>query len=479
MNETPILLVDDELKLLKASQLLLMSKGFSNVATISDSRQVMGYLQQHDVGVVVLDLNMPHLGGLDLLPEITNEYPSTPVVVMTAIDETDTAVSCMKTGAFDFLVKPVETERLASTIRRAIEHRAMYQELNTLRERFFSEKIENIAAFSSIVTASPKMHNLFKYMEVIAPSRQPILICGETGVGKELVAKALHSLSGCRGGFVAVNVAGLDDTVFSDTLFGHRKGAFTGADQAREGLVAKAAEGTLFLDEIGDLNDQSQIKLLRLLQEREYYPVGSDNANVSSARVLLATNHDLQKLIEEKRFRKDLYYRLYAHRLTIPPLRERCEDIAPLLDHFLEVAAVSFGKKKPTPPGELVTLLQTYDFPGNVRELEAMVHDAVARHCSGVLSMESFSSAIGSARTPRSRGEQRPPAGNPLEDLFGHFPSMREVEDYLISEAMLRSKGNQGIAASMLGISRQGLNKRLRNESTNLLEKGGDADGPA
>ncbi|GAM10069.1 acetoacetate metabolism regulatory protein AtoC [Geobacter sp. OR-1] len=363
MNDIPILLVDDELRLLKASQLLLASRGFRNVFAISNSTDVMDYLQSNEVAVIVLDLYMPKLSGIDLLPEIVNEYPFIPVIVMTAVDETETAVSCMKRGAFDFLVKPVETERLVATIRRAIEHRAICRELDTLRERFFSEKLDHAEAFSPIVSTSNKMHTLFKYMEVIAPSRQPILICGETGVGKELVAKALHTLSGCTGDFVAVNVAGLDDTVFADTLFGHKKGAFTGAERPREGLVAKAASGTLFLDEIGDLNDSSQIKLLRLLQEKEYYPVGSDDPCISSARVLLATNHDLQKLIDEKRFRKDLYYRLCTHRLVIPPLRERTEDVAPLLNHFLEEAANSFGKKKPTPRRNWLPCYRPTHFP--------------------------------------------------------------------------------------------------------------------
>jgi len=248
-------------------------------------------------------------------------------------------------------------------------------------------------------------------------------------------------------------------------LFGHRKGAFTGADQSRDGLIVKASCGTLLLDEIGDLSDQSQIKLLRLLQEKEYYAVGSDNPSTSNARILLATNHDLQKLIEERRFRKDLYYRLCAHRLVIPPLRERVEDVAPLLDHFLDAAARCMGKKKPTPPPDLVTLLETYPFPGNVRELEAMVHDAVARHDAGVLSMESFSTAIGMSRAVKPSNEGKTSGINTLEEAFGHFPTIHEIEKYMIAEAMLRSKGNQGIAANMLGITRQTLNKRLRNES--------------
>jgi DNA-binding NtrC family response regulator len=464
MFDMPILLIDDEPMLLKASKLLLTSKGFPAVVTVSDSRKVMGYLAEHNVSVVVLDLFMPMLSGLDLLPELVREYPEMPVIVMTATDETDTAVNCMKQGAFDFLVKPVEPERLVATIRMALERRTMNSEFSALRDQFFTDKILNTEAFSSIVTVSSKMQTLFKYMEAVAPSRQPVLICGETGVGKELFAKALHNLSGCKGKFVAVNVAGLDDTVFADTLFGHRKGAFTGADQAREGLIVKAVSGTLFLDEIGDLNDQSQIKLLRLLQEREFYAVGSDNPSTTNARILLATNHDLQKLIEEGRFRKDLYFRLYAHRLLIPPLRERTEDLALLLDHFLVEAAHAFEKKKPTPPPELVTLLKNYPFPGNVRELEALVYDAVARHSEGVLSMESFWEVITVFSAERFVDRRKRGGNDALISLFGHFPTITEVEEYLISQALQQSKGNQGIAANLLGISRQTLNKRIRSD---------------
>lgn len=462
MNDMPILLIDDEPRLLKASKLLLTSKGFNNVTVISNSCEVMGHLTAHKASVVVLDLFMPKLSGHDLLPKLVSEYPEMPVIVMTSMDETETAVTCMKKGAFDFLVKPVESERFAATISKALEHRAIRSELSTLRDQFFAEKIMNPGAFDSIITVSSKMHTLFRYMEALAPSRQPVLILGETGVGKELFAKALHRLSRCKGDFVAVNVSGLDDTVFADTLFGHRKGAFTGAEQAREGLIVKASSGTLFLDEIGDLKEQSQIKLLRLLQEREFYAVGSDKPCYSDARILLATNQDLPKLVTEGRFRKDLYFRLCTHRLLIPPLRERMEDMAVLLDHFLVDAAGEFNKKKPTLPPELVNLLANYSFPGNVRELKAMIYDAVARHYEGILSMESFREVISGGCSNNTIDCSRLAGNDALLALFGHFPTIAEVEEYMISDALKQSKGNQGIAANLLGISRQTLNKRLR-----------------
>jgi DNA-binding NtrC family response regulator len=290
-----------------------------------------------------------------------------------------------------------------------------------------------------------------------------VLISGDTGVGKEQIARSVHELSGCRGEFVAVNVAGLDDSMFSDTLFGHKKGAFTGADLAREGLIARAEGGTLFLDEIGDLNEMSQIKLLRLLQEKEYYPAGSDIARKSDARLVLATNRDLQIRIAEGKFRNDLYYRLCTHQINIPPLRERRDDIPRLLDHILAKAAASLNKKKPVPPPELAVQLSLYPFPGNVRELETMVFDAVTRHSSGVLSMESFRGKIGAEWLVHPSTEASPHSDeeHALAGIFGHFPTIDEAEHYMIGEAMHIARGDQGIAAKLLGMGRQTLNKRL------------------
>jgi DNA-binding NtrC family response regulator len=228
-------------------------------------------------------------------------------------------------------------------------------------------------------------------------------------------------------------------------------------------MIACAGGGTLFLDEIGDLNEASQIKLLRLLQEQEYYPVGSDAIRKSDARILLATNRDLQGLIAAGKFRKDLYFRLCTHQIELPPLRERLDDIPLLLDHFLTAAAVEFNKKKPTPPNELVTLLQLYSYPGNIRELEAMVFDAVARHSSGILSMESFKKATGAEHQVLPSAIPSASGDKSLAAFFGHFPNICEVEEYMINEAMKLAKGNQGMAASLLGMSRQTLNNRLKN----------------
>jgi len=462
--QKPILLVDDEEHILNSSRLLLLSSGFSEVLTQNDSSKVLPLLEKQPVSLIVLDLHMPKLSGVELLAKLVNEYPHIPVILVTANDEVTTIVECMRMGAFDYIIKPVEATRLVASVRKALEHSNLSHEVASLKQRLLSDELQNPAAFTQIATGNKRMRALFQYVEVIAPTLQPALITGETGTGKELFARVIHDLSGCKGEFIALNVAGLDDNMFSDTLFGHRKGAFTGAEQNREGMVACAKGGTLFLDEIGDLDNSSQVKLLRLLQEKEYYPVGSDLLRKSDARIVMATNRNLPKLIAEGKFRNDLYYRLCAHQLQIPPLRERLDDIPLLLDHLVSKAATAMNKKVPSYPSQLVVLLSIYSFPGNVRELEGMVFDALVRHVSGILSMESFRVATGDVRVT-AEFEDAPPAdgNNPLNALFGHFPTVGEVEDYLINEAMKLAKNNQGIAANLLGMNRQTLNKRLKN----------------
>ncbi len=458
-GQPPVVLVDDESTVLLSSRMILASAGIDNVRTVEDSRELMPTLAREGAAAVVLDLFMPYLSGSQLLPEITREYPDLPVIVMTASQEVETAVACMKEGAFDYLVKPVEESRFVSSVRRALEVRSLRRQVDALKRYLISDELEHGEAFAPIVTVSRKMRALFQYLEAVAGSGEPVLITGETGVGKELLAEAVHRLSGRPGPFVAINLAGLDDTLFSDTLFGHRKGAYSGADTAREGMVAQAAGGTLFLDEIGDLKPASQVKLLRLLQERQYYPLGSDVAKLSDARVVCATNCDLETQIADGGFRPDLYFRLSVHQVDVPPLRQRPEDIPVLLDHFIEEAAQSLDRKPPKAPPELLTLLDNYHFPGNVRELRAMVFDAVARLQSGrILSAKHFRKIIKSqqAAAARRTEDDAPPAA--MEE---RFPTLKEAEQRHIDEAMKRANGNQGIAATLLGISRPALNRRL------------------
>jgi DNA-binding NtrC family response regulator len=306
------------------------------------------------------------------------------------------------------------------------------------------------------------MHELIRYVGIIAPSFQPILITGETGVGKELFAQAIHSLSKRTGMFISVNVAGLDDTLFTDTLFGHRKGSYTGAISDRDGLIRKAAQGTLFLDEIGDLNELSQIKLLRLLQENEYYPIGSDLPVQNNARLLVATNQNLKQRMIEGKFRKDLYYRLCSHQVNIPPLRSRIDDIPLLLNHYLQEYGNAQGKKNLRYRNELVNLLTTYDFPGNVRELQAMILDVVTRSSDGKIHLAAFKDLISRERGALSSSPGHPAEVDFIPVTFQNFPTLKEAESELIRRALEICNNNQGAAAQMLGITRQALNNRLR-----------------
>lgn len=454
----PILLVDDEASwLLSLSISLERHRGLNNIVSCQDSRKVLGLLAEQSVSLVILDLNMPHKSGEELLQVIHQDYPDLPVIILTGLHQIETAVNCMRLGAFDFFIKTTEEERLLAGVDRALRWRNLQLENLCLREQLLHRDRPEDPVFDPIVTRNSAMKSIFSYIRAISQSREPVLICGESGVGKELIAQAIHQTSCRHAHLVAVNVAGLDDTVFSDTLFGHTRGSFTGADRVRPGLIEKAAGGTLFLDEIGDLSLSSQVKLLRLLQEGEYYPLGSDQPKYSEAQIIVATNCDLQKAQRDGRFRKDLYFRLQSHQIRVPALRDRLDDIPLLLQHFLMEAATTLNKNVPTPPPELVVLLQTYSFPGNVRELRAMVFDAVSRHKGRKLSMSVFNSIIGQSRQ-RSWKKEPCPSQRPT----GEFLSIEGLVERHIDEALECAKGNQTIAAGMLGLSGAALSKRLK-----------------
>ncbi len=471
----PVLLVDDDEVACNVMSLTLQEAWIKNVQIICDSRQVLPFLKEHGAALVLLDLFMPHLSGQELLKAIRHEYPGTQVVVISGANELKIAVECMKQGALDYLSKPVEGSRLIACVSNALRINAMQGELLSLKKRLLEDSLEHPDVFAAIKTRSNKMRALFQYAEVVARSQQPILITGETGVGKELIAHAVHSLSQVSGDFISLNVAGLDDATFSDTLFGHKKGAFTGADQAREGLISRAAGGTLFLDEIGDLEERSQIKLLRLLQEGEYYQVGSDLLKKLAAHIVAATNHNLVERVAQKLFRRDLLYRLSTHTIHIPPLRERPEDIPLLLAHFLTEAATDYQKPKPPVSDNLVACLIRYGFPGNVRELKAMVYDAVARYSGGDLIIQPCNRLWDDTEVDSSGGNPVTLLEQNIETVFGHFPTVDEAEEYLINEALRRTSGNLNLAAAMLGITRQTIANRRRKSGV-APEKAGRSD---
>ncbi len=454
-----VLLVDDEEEILVGFEFTLNSRGITNTASTSDSSAVMPFLAENNVGVVLLDLSMPGKTGEELLKEIKSGYPHIKVIVITGLNRVETAVNCMKLGAFDYMVKPVEQQRLVSSVKRAIELQEQQNEYRSFRELVLKDELKHPQVFKEIVTQNKKMRSIFQYIEAIAPTNKPVLITGDSGVGKGLIANAIHTLSRLQGKFVSVNIAGLDDNIFTDTLYGHIKGAFTGAEKIRAGLVEQATQGSLFLDEIGELSPSSQVKLLRLLEEEEYLPIGSDIAKEAQVRVIAATNKSVNQLRESKFFRTDLYYRLQIHHIHLPALVDRLDDLPVLVNHFFEQAAKSLNKKKPTPPRELIALLSTYRFPGNIRELHSMVFDAVSHHQSKMLSMDRFREHM---LKHGDLPEDEPAEVQEDETIYSsldNLPTLKEARLQLIKEALNRSQENTAIAADMLGISRSGLNK--------------------
>lgn len=464
VREEAILVVDDDRDFLNEVRLMLVSNGAGKVVTLNDSRRVLDELEQGGIAVLLLDWVMPHKTGADLLPVVVRTFPQVPVVVMTAVSDLETVVGCIKQGAFDYITKPLDSNRVLSAVHRALQISELAIQNQQLMGYLLGEPLAHPEHFGTILTVSERMQALFKIAETIAATRQPVLITGETGVGKELFAQAIHKSSGLTGDFVPLNVAGLDEFMFTDTLFGHKKGAYTGAHESREGLLAKAQGGTLFLDEIGDLSLESQVKLLRLLQEHEYYRLGSDALLKSDARIIAASNRDFASLISQGSFRQDLYHRLCFHEIRIPPLRERREDVVPLVEYYVREAAGNCGKNPPELSRELCLALMKYDFPGNVRELISKVNGAVTLNSSGALTLRDFPGLpLSEERSTRKvrvafDGHYR------LQATFEEFPSVDDMERLLIDEALKATGGNKSAAAELLGISRPTLNRKLVTE---------------
>lgn len=449
----PIFIVDDEPVFLQTSSLILRSAGYDNIITISDSRTLIEKIAEHKPRIITLDLNMPHIDGETLLEKVKDKFPDISIIVVTALMEIETAVRCMQKGASDFLLKPVDPERLKATLHNFVEKQDILNEVENLKHAFLNSELKNPDAFKDIITDSPEMKRLFAYAEAISQTTLPVLVTGDTGTGKESMAKALHKVKHPDAPFVALNVAGFDDTMFSDALFGHVKGAFTGAQQDRPGFVEKAAGGTLFLDEIGDLKPESQVKLLRLIQEREYYPLGSDKKKTARIWLVAATNQHISHL---ENFRQDLYFRLKSHKIDLPALKDRKEDLIPLIRHFGIKAAEIYQKELPDAFFNLVqSKLKNYSFPGNIRELEGYVMDLAG---TWVPTM-----ADAMPPQPPIQSEGQPPGmlfGNEIK-IGPEMPNMQQIEKYAIEEALRRTENNKKAAAEMLGITRQTLQNKV------------------
>ena len=455
----PILIVDDEISAVNSLEMLLKFSGYTNILKCQDSRDVLDIIKKNTIGVILLDILMPYITGDELIPKIKEIQPDIPIIIISGTNNINDAVNCMKLKAYDYITKPANEKILLSSLIRAIEYRELYIENDNLRKNFLSQKLQKPEDFSNITTKNNKMFQILQYIEAVSKSSQPILITGETGVGKEEIANSIHKSSGKKGKFIKVNIAGLDDNTLADTLFGHMKGAFTGADKNRNGLIKEAFGGTLFLDEIGDLSNFAQIKLLRLIQEREYFQLGSDIVKHSHARIVVATNINLEKKVKEGNFRQDLFYRLNVHHIRIPPLRERFDDLQILVDQFLQKSSKELNKKIPYLPKELFQLLKLHNFPGNIRELKGMVHDAVVHHKSKKMNLNVFKKYITDSEIlDFENRNQNPKKIYTLAD-WNTMPTVDQMIKLLVDETLKRTENNQSLAAKILNISRPTLLK--------------------
>ncbi len=459
----PILIIDDNAVSIRILTTALRSQGINHLVECLNSRDAVVLLAQGQHDLVLLDLTMPDVSGEEILSLIGEHHPELPVIVVTGVEDVDTAVRCLKQGAIDYMVKPVERNRLISGVRRAVEIKELRDQSRVLNQHLLLGRLQQPEVFAGILTNNKAMLAIFQYLESIAVSRFPVLVTGETGVGKELVVQAIHAISKVRGPLVSVNVAGLDNTIFSDTLFGHVKGAFTGATERRQGLIEKAASGTLHLDEIGELSHESQIKLLRLLQEGEFLPIGADTIRMADIRVVVSTNLNLAMLQKTGRFRKDLYYRLSVHHIHVPPLRERRDDIPLLLKHYIAQTAEALAKSPPVLSDDALFALIHYDYPGNIRELKTMIQDAVSRNRTGRLTLQHFTGWFSeqTASFQASTSQALATDGWLSDRQTECLPTLEQATRQLVVAALERCNANQSEAARVLGISRQRLARIL------------------
>ena len=448
-NGSPILVVDDDTGILASIRAAVLSAGLPDPALASDSRRVMDLIRTHGFKLVLLDLIMPDLGGLDLLPQIKREFPAVECVIVTALDDVETAVEAMKHDAFDYMVKPFPHEKLIITIQRALERRYLRECLAVEKAHPSFSSLKNPAAFRRMIAADPVMARVFHQVESVAPSDYSVVITGESGTGKELLARTIHSISPrAQGPFLAVNIAAFSRNLIEDDLFGHKKGAFTGAMEDRPGIFETARGGSLFMDEITEMDYGLQGKFLRVIQERELSRLGSTNLREVDVRIITATNRDLGAEVAQGNFRADLFYRLNICHIHIPPLRERPADVIPLTRHFLEVHAARNGKDIQSPGPELEKALRNYSFPGNVRELENII-------ASGVLMEQGRTLSLSSCPTlAREAGKRQD-----TEDFLG---TLAESESRHIARVMEAAGNNTSRAAEILGIGLRTLQRKLK-----------------
>jgi DNA-binding NtrC family response regulator len=442
--KTKILIVEDEEKLRRVVELQLQSAGF-DVEKAGTAEEGLRLADRADL--VLTDLRLPGMDGLALLGLLRRQNAQLPVIVMTAYGTVESAVEAMKAGAADFLMKPFSLDHLMAVVNKALEMRALRDENRKLREEL-GWRYE----FDNIVGGSQAMQEVFATLLRVAPTRATVLLAGESGVGKDLIARALHFHSPRRDRpFVKINCSAIPENLMESELFGFEKGAFTGAVAAKPGKFEQADTGTVFLDEIGDVPAATQVKLLRVLQERELERLGSNKTKRIDVRVIAATNQDLRAALEQGTFREDLYYRLNVVPMNIPSLRERREDIPPLAEHFVKKLARDSGSLVESITEAAIEKLMGYHWPGNVRELENVIERSLVL-CTGT---KLDASDIVMDLSPRSR------TTNSADAFLPEGMTIDQYEQALIREALRRAEGNKSQAARLLGLTRNALRYRL------------------
>jgi DNA-binding NtrC family response regulator len=454
-----IMVVDDEKNIREGLMRALELDGYE-VLGAEDGKQAWDLVQKRPIDLVVTDLRMPKLGGEDLIKNITSTQPNLPVIVLTGHGTVENAVAAMRHGAYDFLTKPVNLDRLSLLVKRALENRVLAKEHQALKEEV--DKLERKRHFSQIIGKSAQMQRIFELINQVAVTKASVLITGESGVGKELVADAIHNLSDRRDGpFIKTHCAALTETLLESELFGHEKGSFTGAIGTKKGRFELADGGTIFLDEIGEINPTVQVKLLRVLQERSFERVGSEKSLEVNVRVVSATNRDLKKEIAAGRFREDLYYRLNIVNIHIPPLRERKEDIPLLTATFLSEIAEENHKVVEGIDAKARLALHNYSWPGNVRELRNCIESAVVLCKGNIITLDDLPPVVRTAED-----------GQYIKLDIG--VTMEQAEREIIRQTLIHLRGNKSRTAEVLGIGRKTLHRKLHDY--NLVEEFGGSE---
>ncbi|HNY22527.1 MAG TPA: sigma-54 dependent transcriptional regulator [Treponemataceae bacterium] len=438
-----ILVIDDERNIREGLKAALELDGYS-VLIAADGAEGLDIALHSDIDLVITDLRMPGISGEEVLRRVSTETPGIPVIVLTGHGTVENAVEAMRSGAYDFLTKPLNLDRLSLLVKRALQNREL-----VLQQRELLREVENRKSFEHIIGKSPAMMKVFEVLKRVAPTKASVLITGESGVGKELIANALHNLSPRKDGpFIKVHCAALAETLLESELFGHEKGSFTGAVARKRGRFELAQTGTIFLDEIGEIDQSVQIKLLRVLQEKKFERVGGEETIEVDVRVITATNRDLEKEIAAGRFREDLFYRLNVVSINVPPLRERKDDIPLMITSFIREFAEENGKRIDGIDPKARSALYAYDWPGNVRQLRNCMESAVVMTSGTVITLDDLPPTIRS-------GDEVPSI---------HIPvgvTMAEAEKQVIVQTLSANNGNKTKTAEALGIGRKTLHRKL------------------